>query len=140
MSTLKKPLTLTTFSAATVASALFLTGALCGWALNFNDRPVAAEPRSCLRLEGYTYTKPLLACDTLPTGVHSSQMETVKKTVEEEINEAVQRGDVTHVSVYVRDLVNRQEVSINGDEKFFPASLKKVPLMMAYFKAAETSP
>ncbi|MEZ0287223.1 MAG: serine hydrolase [Candidatus Paceibacterota bacterium] len=91
-------------------------------------------------MEGYTYTKPLLACDTLPTGVHSSQMETVKKTVEEEINEAVQRGDVTHVSVYVRDLVNRQEVSINGDEKFFPASLKKVPLMMAYFKAAETSP
>ena len=46
----------------------------------------------------------------------------------------------THVSVYFREMNNGLSFSIHGQEKFTPASLVKVPLMIAYLKWAETNP
>jgi beta-lactamase class A len=51
----------------------------------------------------------------------------------EEINH-----DITIASVYFRDLDGGPVFFLNEDEKFTPASLLKVPVMMAYFKYAET--
>lgn len=44
------------------------------------------------------------------------------------------------VSVWVRDLTTRQWAAYKEDEDYDPASIGKVPLMMAYFKIAELDP
>ncbi|MCU0653380.1 MAG: class A beta-lactamase-related serine hydrolase [Candidatus Pacebacteria bacterium] len=48
--------------------------------------------------------------------------------------------DSTSFAVYFRNLNNGPWFGINEKEKFMPASLLKVPLMIAYFKEAETDP
>lgn len=48
--------------------------------------------------------------------------------------------DINHISVYYRDLSNWDWMGINEKEEFSPASLMKVPLMMAYLKKSESDP
>lgn len=47
---------------------------------------------------------------------------------------------VTRYSVYFRDLDNGPIFGINDREKFVPASLLKIPVMITYFKLAEENP
>ena len=49
-------------------------------------------------------------------------------------------GEIANVSVYFRDLETGQWVGINERDEFNPASLIKVPVMMAYFKLTESEP
>lgn len=56
------------------------------------------------------------------------------------IDEEEQKGKAKKVAVFFRDLQNGPIVNISGDESFSPASLLKVPLMIAYFKKAEEDP
>jgi beta-lactamase class A len=60
--------------------------------------------------------------------------------VESYIGTRVREKKVLGVSVYFRDLNNGPTFGINEDEKFTPASLLKVPIMMAIFKKAEIDP
>ena len=52
----------------------------------------------------------------------------------------VENSKITHISIYFRELKTGPWIGINENEKFTPASLLKVPLMIAYFKIAETNP
>lgn len=54
--------------------------------------------------------------------------------------ESKRAGLASHVSVYFRDLENGPMRGVNFDEKFTPASLLKVPLMLAVLKQAEKDP
>jgi beta-lactamase class A len=92
-----------------------------------------------LRLTGYDYIQPLLTCDTAPLS-NSPELSTVQHSIQKIIDGAKQEGSITEASVYLRDLVNRKEISIDPNATFYPASLKKLPLMMAYYKEAETHP
>ncbi len=49
-------------------------------------------------------------------------------------------GSILGASVYFRDLQNGPVLSIEGQQNFVPASLLKVPLMITYYKKAETDP
>lgn len=49
-------------------------------------------------------------------------------------------GEVSHVTVYFRDLENGPTFGIDEKEHFAPASLLKVPIMIALLKYAETHP
>lgn len=88
---------------------------------------------------GYKFTSPLLDCsyDGGPFAIKSDNM---KDKIEEVINGKIRNGKVKHVSAYFRDLNNGPTMEINAGEKFTPASLLKVPLMIAYLKKAETKP
>jgi len=46
--------------------------------------------------------------------------------------------DITHLSVYFRNLNNGNRFWIKEKELFSPASLMKLPLLLAYFKKSET--
>jgi len=86
-----------------------------------------------------TLTNPLIGCEF-------SQNKTILglRELEEEIARYIdlqsQRGNASHISVYFRDLNNGPWFGLNEDEYFTPASLLKVPLMIAYFKKAEDNP
>jgi beta-lactamase class A len=49
-------------------------------------------------------------------------------------------GKVDDLSLYFRRLNNGEWVNINETAKFSPASLMKVPIMIAYFKLSESDP
>jgi beta-lactamase class A len=59
--------------------------------------------------------------------------------IETRINNEVQAGKNFSLALYFRNLNNGPTFGINQSEEFSPASLLKVPLMIAYFKKAEAN-
>lgn len=94
-----------------------------------------------LRLGGdFRFINPLLECDVAQDALENELLRSFRDRVAQFIGEQVQRTTVSHVSVYFREMNNGHDFGIHESEKFAPASLVKIPLMMAYFKAAETDP
>lgn len=56
------------------------------------------------------------------------------------LEERRKKGELSHAAVYFRDLENGPLRGINIDEKFTPASLLKVPLLIAALRSAEKDP
>jgi len=88
------------------------------------------------RLGGYKLINPLLFCDTQQQSPNP-QVANVKKVLEDEITRSFPRQKV---SVYYRDLNNGPWFGINENEPFSPASLLKVPILIAAYKQADSDP
>ena len=56
------------------------------------------------------------------------------------IDKKIKANAASHISIYFRDLNNGPWIGINEREKFSPASLLKLPLMISYYKEAEDDP
>jgi len=91
-----------------------------------------------IHLGTYKYINPLLMCET--GGVLSSNFEYFKDKVDNLIKDNISNGKVNSASFYFRDLNNGPWFNINSDEKFFPASMLKVPAMITVLKEAENNP
>lgn len=90
-----------------------------------------------IRLAGYKYVNPLLECDIFNVSMTTSGLlEKMRKTVAERLSSR----ELIGASMYFRDLNNGPWVGVNEETKFTPASLMKVPIMIAYFKSKETDP
>lgn len=87
----------------------------------------------------YKFTSPLLDC-SYEGGPFAIRADNLRIQVTKIIEEKIKNEGIKSVSVYFRDLNNGPTMEIGGDEGFTPASLLKVPLMMAYLKKAETNP
>lgn len=94
------------------------------------------KKNTTLRLSGYKYISPLLVCDSV-FSESAPELKKLQEKLETVINSAKNEKSITEASVYFRDIKTGGEININGTEKFYPASLKKVPLMMQYYKASE---
>lgn len=93
-----------------------------------------------VRADGYKFISPLLECETNDnvsrlTGLNPLQKE-VKDLVESEKNS----GTIIDAAVYFRDLNNGPWFGVNEHAAFSPASLLKLPVMMAYYKKTESDP
>ncbi|MGE5425974.1 MAG: serine hydrolase [Bacillota bacterium] len=86
---------------------------------------------------GYRHISPLLGCADFRGGAVLSSLQ---EKIEAVIKSKKASGDISHASIYIRDLNNGPWLGINENEMFTPASLLKVPLMIAYLKEAETDP
>lgn len=89
---------------------------------------------------GFRFVNPLLECDVAGENIEFDELRSFKKSLEKLIASLKSRGWAKYSAVYFRDLNNGPWIGINEKEMFTPASLLKVPLMMAYFKEAETNP
>ncbi len=97
------------------------------------------EPSSELRLGSSSLTNPLLECDLGETTIGSRKEDFTPDLVE--FTESLKdRGDVSEIAVYYRDLNNGPVIGINQNIPFAPASLLKIPLMIAYLSWSETLP
>lgn len=85
------------------------------------------------RLGGYKYINPLLECDNFEP-LHLNSATRMQQKVTDYIAGVKQAGKAVFVSVYFRDLNFGPWMGINELEKFSPASLLKVPVMIATFK------
>lgn len=90
-----------------------------------------------LRLSGYKFVNPLLECDIFEADMTDNYL--LKKT-REDIEKSIKKSGLTDSAVYFRDLNNGPWLGINEKEYFTPASLMKVPLMIAVLKNQEVEP
>ena len=90
--------------------------------------------------EGHgTYTNPLLECDIAQDTISAPRVR-FERAFGAQVEAIKKREGITEVAAYYRDLNNGPAFGVNQTTQFFPASLLKVPLMMAFLKAAETNP
>lgn len=88
------------------------------------------------RAGGYEFVNPLLSCDISEENPYSgySELETRLRTA---VSALVAAGDARRVSVYVRKMDVGHWTGINANDSFIPASLMKVPILIAYYKESE---
>lgn len=82
------------------------------------------------------FTNPLLDCNPNFSYINPVLEDVIIK----KIDELNKKPSIEKVSVYLRFLNNGAWFGINEKEKFIPASLNKVPLMIAVLKFSETQP
>ena len=85
------------------------------------------------------YVNRELLCGYQPK-VEKHAYQSLKDDLVDLIDSMVESGRVINVSLYFRDLLNGPTLGINEYEAFTPASLLKVPLLLAYFSLTETRP
>lgn len=98
-----------------------------------------SEPQkfSVMRSGGYRFINPLLEFDIAEI---SNEPRPFKSKIQTKVQQLQADKKIRHISVYFRDLNNGPWFGINEKEKYAPASLLKVPVMISYLKAAETNP
>jgi len=87
----------------------------------------------------YKFINPLYECE-VGGETYLSKYIPFEDKIRTRINDEVQKDGDFQLSVYFRNLQNGPSFGINPDQDFAPASLLKLPLMIAYFKKAEINP
>jgi beta-lactamase class A len=107
-----------------------------GWFIPHPTPP----PSVPLRLSGYQFVSPLLACGLSgqnPKVVPQSQK--IDSAIQAVIDRHEQNGDISKASAFFIDYSGNYAIAVNGDKKYYPSSIGKIPIMMAYFAIAEHS-
>jgi beta-lactamase class A len=146
------------FFGSTVPYYVFLVTAICclflgylaGESAPFTDAPtntpvtdsaVKKSLGTCTyslpRLKGYNFVKPLLFSEP---ECESDEHIALKEQINELIKGYQSAGKLKSASVYFRNLEDEGWICINGDEKFEPASLYKVPVLMTVLRISESTP
>lgn len=89
------------------------------------------------RLNGLKYIRPIMFEDHQ---CESEELLGLKQQVSQIIDRYKGTGDVNTASFYLRKCDNSDWTSLNEEEKFRPASLLKVPVLMAILKMNEDNP
>lgn len=84
-------------------------------------------------------TSPLLECN-ISKSVMANTFVTFENDLRNHITQSIKAKKIIHASVYFRRLLDGGWLGINETEKFTPASLLKVPNMIALLKESETDP
>lgn len=114
-------------------------GLFAGWAI-FADHETSniwlSGTASQIRGGEGVYTNPLLECDVAQGAINSTK-KNFQSNLEMYVGGLNGKVGIDDVAVYFRDLNNGPAFGIKQDDLFIPASLLKVPVMMAYYKSAE---
>lgn len=125
-------------------SMVFISGLALGfWSTNFYNKDQNTnnnDDQKEIRSGGYTFVNPLLECEQGADFISKNSIKPFKPVIQKIIDKAISENKANHVSVYFRDLNNGPWFGINEEEKFSPASLMKLPLLMHYLKLAENTP
>ena len=89
--------------------------------------------------EDNVFTAPLLGYE-LPESIGLPEYKPLEEKIGSLIQEKIKQGNATNIATYFRDHNRGRWVGVNENDQFSPASLLKVPLMMVYYKIAQTDP
>jgi beta-lactamase class A len=122
----------------TAVSVAGFIGVLFGYYL----QPTITDTSTELRLtkNSYSFINPLLDFQEQQTPLMRRELRLLEEEIASIIDRAVAGGQVENASVYYRDLNNGPWLFVNEEQFYTPASLLKVPLMITYFKMAESDP
>jgi beta-lactamase class A len=113
----------------------FAAGVLAGRA-----RPGGGADRAAFvqRREGaFHHINPLLECDLADDVLRNRELAPFKEAVSSYVAGRIADRWAASVSVYFRELNDGIWFGVGDSERFVPASLRKVPMMIALLKAAE---
>jgi len=85
----------------------------------------------------YKLINPLLLCE-VGQSKEIQEFKPMKEKIQQSEFDTLNNPDIYSMSVYFRDFTTGRWLGINENAVYDPASLLKVPLMMAYFKEAES--
>ena len=117
--------------------AILVVGFLTGFFVPRSNR--GEEASSELRLGSSSLTNPLLECDLGKTMI-GSRKEDFTHDLIEFADRLKESGDVSEIAVYYRDLNNGPVIGLQRNIPFAPASLLKIPRLIAYLSWIETLP
>jgi beta-lactamase class A len=119
---------------------VFIIGLIGGGVIIYQLVPTPKDnPLIQKRLSGnYQFINPLLECDNQSPVIFHPNLNQLKNQITSYLDQLKLANHLTGASVYFRDLNNGPWFGINEKDKFSPASLIKVPVLLAYYKAAET--
>lgn len=86
----------------------------------------------------FQLTNQTLDCKSIDES--ATRLSALHQAVYTAVGQYIEQGKATRISVFERDLRTNQWEGTNETDLFAPASLMKLPLMMAYFKVAELEP
>jgi beta-lactamase class A len=117
-----------------------LAGLAVGRSLTPEEKIALAPNVHEIRLSSSGLTGPLLECEESSGAEAKPEIRYFNTELREKVAEIESRDGVVRVSVYFRDLETGLSIGVNQDEKFIPASLSKVPLLITCLKMAELDP
>lgn len=117
-----------------VMVAIFIVGAVIGYGVS-----VIHPPNSdfATREGGYAFINPLLTCNISEEHAYAG-FGSLNTALNNVIEDSERSGNVKRVAVYFRDMDTGHWTGVRQDDLFAPASLMKVPLLMAYLKESQT--
>lgn len=127
------------FKQTAAALLWMLIGAGLGYALVPAHSHTLDTWKQVRERESFRYINPLLECE-LAEGIIDESKQNFKNDLADEVTNILDETDTEVIAVYYRDLNNGPAFGVREQERFFPASLLKVPVMMAYFDASEDQP
>lgn len=92
---------------------------------------------SIKRMSGYNFIKPILTVDDQ---CESDNLNQTKQSVTDLIENYKKAGVISSASCYIKEFNENGWTTVNGDEKYLPGSLLKVPELIAYLKMNEIRP
>lgn len=120
---------------------VFIIGLLIGFEIpNFLKKKTLAGSDSFIIREhekNFKFINPLLAVGDFPA-LHN--FKPLEDKIANFINDSEQADKIDSAAVYFRDFNTGQWLGVNEDEKFSPASIYKLILMIIYLKNAEEDP
>jgi beta-lactamase class A len=124
--------------------ARYLLGGICGvsiglagtWGFAAYTSRQNNMPDACAKQ--YYLTNQSLDCAHFDARV--DQLQALDAKLQAATDQYVKDKRATRVSVFVRGLLTRQFADSNENDTFAPASLLKLPLMIAYYKIAQLEP
>jgi beta-lactamase class A len=119
------------------AAALLATGFGAGWLAGRRDP--APRPGSFVerREGGGRLINPLLECDVAEDLLRNRELVPFRSLLADHLAERAAGLPGAAVSVYFRELNDGIWFAVGDGERFVPASLRKLPMMIAVLKAAE---
>jgi len=92
------------------------------------------------RVGGYKFINPLLECDQTAVSSQINGLNPLNDKIENKISDWKQNSTVTDAAAYFRDLNSGPWFGVDEHANFAPASLLKLPVLIAYFKKADSDP
>jgi len=118
---------------------ILIVGVSVGVFLQKYYLPHTASENYVVREGGYNFINPLLSCD-ISENKQFAEYQPLKNKFQTYIEKNIQNGNATDISVYFRGLDSGHWSGVNENDKYSPASLLKVPIMIAYLKDADENP
>ncbi len=119
------------------------TALLIGVGIGFGAAKLAAPAyptgESATREGGFAFVNPLLSCD-IAEDIEYPGFSALKSNLTRTVQSLIAAGDAKRISVYFRAMDSGAWTGVNQDDTFAPASLMKVPMLIAYLQSSETDP
>jgi beta-lactamase class A len=117
----------------------FIVGGVFVW-LIFSYKTEDSASSKALRLwkSEYPLINSILMCNV--DGSTSNENKAFESEISKFIESKKSNGEVVDMSVYFVDYKKSQWAGVNQNERYDPASMLKVPVMMAYYEQAQSNP